>query len=236
VRLFWKYDNQILGAALVPLAISSWIRLIHDVQANWVYIYHGIYATPLLSLSVVAFSALYTSIISLLLITKPNPLGRYEIFIPNFLALLGGFGVYLFALLTPAYNRPVGVTLPLLMLLLGSALVLLSLIYLRRSFSVTPQARLLSHSGPYGVVRHPMYVGNIISLLGLGLLIGTSEAVLLSLVMSAIQIGRASFEERLLLSHFPTYGAYMAEVGGFVPRIRGRMNCPSSEHLAQLAA
>src|SRR6202040_246475 len=102
--------------------------------------------------------------------------------------VLGGFGVYMYALLPPADTRPVGVTVPLLLMAAGSALVLLSLVYLRYSFSVTPQARTLNYEGPYSVVRHPMYVGNILSLLGLGLLIGTPESLFLSLLMSVLQI------------------------------------------------
>jgi protein-S-isoprenylcysteine O-methyltransferase Ste14 len=222
MRLLLNYDNQILGAVLTPIALSSWVRLVRAEQAYWFFIDHGIYSTPLLSLTVIAFSALYTSIMAIILLTKPKPLGRYDTFLPNFLAVLAGFGVYLFALLPPADAKPLGMTIPLLLVASGSALVLLSLAYLRRSFSVTPQARSISRDGPYSAVRHPMYAGNILSLLGLGLLFGTPEALLLSLVMAVLQICRAYFEERLLLSHFPDYKDYMASVGGFLPRIRVR--------------
>jgi protein-S-isoprenylcysteine O-methyltransferase Ste14 len=218
-RYFLRYDNKIFGAILALIALSSWVRFINNVQDQWVYVYHGIYSTPLLSLAVVLLSAIYTSAIGFILLTKASPMARYDTFWPNFLAALGGFGVYLFGLLEPAHVRLAGVTLPLLLLAGGAALVLLSLLYLRRSFSVTPQARSLSQRGPYAIVRHPMYLGNILSLLGLALLFGTWQAFLLSTAVSLLQISRAYFEERLLLSNFPDYEAYMSNVGAFIPRL-----------------
>ncbi len=207
------------------IAASSWVRFVNITHDLWWYIYNGIYFTPLLSLAVILLSAIYTTAMAIILLAKANPKARYDTFWPNFLAVLGGFGVYIFGILEPGRTRLLGVTFPFLVLAAGAALILLSLLYLRRSFSVTPQALSLNQSGPYAIVRHPMYAGNIVSLSGLALLYGTWQALLLSIAISLLQIGRAHFEERLLRSTFPDYKVYMSNVGSFFPR-RGCFKIP----------
>ena len=215
-----RHDNQLFGAILLPIAVSAWVTFFSNTKEHWVYVRHGIYSTPLLALAVVLSSAVYASTMAIILITKARPRARYDTFWPNFLAAFGGFGVYLFGMLEPSQARLVGAGLPLLLLASGPALALLSLFYLRRSFSVTPQADRLCRSGPYAIIRHPMYIGHILSLLGLALLFGTWQALLLSAALSLLQLRRAYFEERLLLSNFSEYPAYMSNTGSFFPRLR----------------
>jgi len=138
--------------------------------------------------------------------------------LPNLSAVIGGFGVYAFGLLTPAETRPFGLVLPLTFLAMGVLIVLWALVYLRRAFSVTPQARLVVRKGPYALVRHPMYIGNIFSITAWGLLIGTPEALALSVGACALQICRAAYEDRLLAATFPEYREYMSHVNAFIPR------------------
>jgi hypothetical protein len=104
-----------------------------------------------------------------------------------------------------------------LLLITGTAIVLLSLLYLRRAFSVTPQARTVVRNGPYAFIRHPMYVGNILSITGLGLLLGTLEALLLALAACLLQVCRARFEDRLLVATFVDHGTYVSDVNAFIP-------------------
>jgi protein-S-isoprenylcysteine O-methyltransferase Ste14 len=212
------HDNKIFGVALALIALDDWRMMYARFDEYWVYLMYGIYATPVLSLLSIAFSTFYVSTISIILLTARKPVARYETLAPNVLAVLAGFGVYAFGLLEPAETRPFGVLVPLVLLVSGAAIVLLALFYLRRAFSVTPQARTVVRSGPYAVVRHPMYVGNILSIAGWGLVIGTPQALLLSLFACALQVWRARYEDRLLAKTFADYGAHMSNVNGFVPR------------------
>ena len=82
----------------------------------------------------------------------------------------------------------------------------------RQAFSVTPQARFLVTAGPYSVIRHPMYLGNIISLFGLALLIDSPVAIALFFVCSGLQVWRALYEERLLLANIDGYAEYRTEL------------------------
>jgi protein-S-isoprenylcysteine O-methyltransferase Ste14 len=156
---------------------------------------------------------------SAILLAARKPVARYETLLPNLSAVLAGFGIYAFGLLTPAETRPFGLILPLSLLAMGAAIVLLALIYLKRAFSVTPQARTVVRNGPYALVRHPMYIGNILSITAWGLIIGTPAALALSLGACALQICRAYYEDRLLTTTFPEYREYMSNVNAFIPRL-----------------
>jgi protein-S-isoprenylcysteine O-methyltransferase Ste14 len=222
MRAVWlwllEHENRIFGIVLGVIAIHSWTILYTRLDEYSIYISNGIYATPVLSLLSIVFSTFYVSAISAILLAARKPVARYETLLPNLLAVLAGFGVYAFGLLTPAETRPFGIILPLALLALGGAIVLLALVYLRRAFSVTPQARTVVRNGPYRLVRHPMYIGNILSIIAWALVIGTPEALALSLGFCALQIYRAHYEDRLLAGTFPEYGEYMSNVNAFIPR------------------
>ncbi len=218
-RLLLSLDDKIFGLVLVPIALNSWLRLIEGVSRYWPSVAGGYFGLSAIALLPTAFSAAYVSGASAVLLTSARPLARDESLLANLLAAVGAFGIYVFVLLPAEQEPPAGFWGPLSLMALGGALVLLSLMYLRRSFSVTPQARRIRQSGPYAIIRHPMYAGNILSVLGLALLIGTPQSLALWFALAALQIGRAYFEERLLVSAFPDYALYKAKVGAFLPRL-----------------
>jgi Phospholipid methyltransferase len=127
--------------------------------------------------------------------------------------------VYAFALTPSGSLLGLSVYVAFSLIVLGTLLVLVSMIFLRRAFSVTPQARFLVTSGPYRIVRHPMYVGNILSLLGVAFLVDSWEAVTLFFICAGLQIARAHYDENVLQATFPEYTDYKKRVGGFIPRL-----------------
>lgn len=78
----------------------------------------------------------------------------------------------------------------------------------------------LIRSGPYQIVRHPIYTGLLVMCLGTAIFIGQVRGgVSLLLVTIGFWI-KLSQEERLLLRHFPdAYPAYQREVKALVPFI-----------------
>ncbi len=221
-RWLLDHESKLFAVFLGLLAIDQWRTLSARLSDYWIYIANGIYGSPLLSLLVTALSAVYMTVIVVILLAARRPIARYETVLPNVSAAIAGFGVYLFGVLDPAETRLLGLYAPLVLLAVGSAIVLWALVYLRRSFSVVPQARNIVESGPYGYVRHPMYVGNMLTIAGLGLLVSTPAALWLTLVCLALQLARARYEDRLLASTFVAYGAYMSRVNAFIPRLGRR--------------
>ncbi len=99
----------------------------------------------------------------------------------------------------------------------GMAWALYGLSYLRNRFSIVPEARGLVTGGPYGVVRHPVYLGEITA--GIGLVLPTLfsiHAVILAIFIGA-QLVRIHFEERVLQSAFPTYEIYARRTKRLIP-------------------
>ncbi len=104
-----------------------------------------------------------------------------------------------------------------LCLAVGMILALYSLTYLGKRFSIVPEARGLITSGPYHLIRHPIYLGEIIA--GVGLILPTLFSLHLALfaVFLAAQIVRTVFEERILRSTYPQYEAYAAHTRRLIP-------------------
>ena len=76
-------------------------------------------------------------------------------------------------------------------------------------------------SGPYRLVRNPMYIGLLALFTGLGIAIGNWLPPLLGSVVFTLLAIRTRIEERYLLARFPhEYGQYMREVGRFWPKRR----------------
>lgn len=80
----------------------------------------------------------------------------------------------------------------------GLLLALWSLTVLGFSFSVAPEDRGIVARGPYRLVRHPMYLGEIISLLGLCMSTPNTWNWLALLVFTRLLLLRISAEERVL--------------------------------------
>jgi protein-S-isoprenylcysteine O-methyltransferase Ste14 len=98
------------------------------------------------------------------------------------------------------------------------AWLLVSVCFLGRCFGVLPEARGLVTAGPYRVVRHPVYLGEIGACAGLALAAPSpvNTAVLGALFLA--QAVRMRLEERALCDAFPEYEAYALSTPRLVPR------------------
>jgi protein-S-isoprenylcysteine O-methyltransferase Ste14 len=67
-------------------------------------------------------------------------------------------------------------------------------------------------SGPYHYVRHPMYAGALLWLIGTPLLLGSWYGVLWALLLVALMGRRAVVEEHTLRAELQGYDSYMSEV------------------------
>lgn len=67
-------------------------------------------------------------------------------------------------------------------------------------------------TGPYAIVRHPMYVGAMLMFLGIPVALGSWWGVLVVLLVLPAMIWRLVNEERFLASNLPGYVAYQEQV------------------------
>jgi protein-S-isoprenylcysteine O-methyltransferase Ste14 len=101
----------------------------------------------------------------------------------------------------------------------GCVWLLVAVLSLGRCFGVLPEARGLVRRGPYRVVRHPVYLGEIVALIGLTIGAPKVWNVTVLAVFLVAQIVRARFEERALTAAFPEYAQYADQTGRLVPRL-----------------
>jgi protein-S-isoprenylcysteine O-methyltransferase Ste14 len=195
----------------LPLAVRCW-TLVHmrrdgSPHAQVVFLQEAV---------TVVFLAL---VVGLFATRRRDLRGAHTTFVPGLVALLGTF------LLNTVAYLPITVTSSIEALLASSVVVIVgtlwtiwSLATLGRCFGLFPEARGLVMRGPYGLVRHPVYVGEVIS--GVGLLLAKPN-VLIVLIFAAfvgLQYWRAVYEERALSSAFPwDYPSYARRVGRMVP-------------------
>jgi protein-S-isoprenylcysteine O-methyltransferase Ste14 len=67
-------------------------------------------------------------------------------------------------------------------------------------------------SGPYALVRHPMYLGSLVMLMGIPLGLGSLWGLLTVFTMALVIILRLLQEETFLIGHLAGYGEYRERV------------------------
>jgi len=95
----------------------------------------------------------------------------------------------------------------LVLITFAAVLSLVSLFTIRKFFGIRPALRGLVRSGPYRLVRHPIYVSYILADIGYNLEEWNSVTVLLVLVGWAALVYRIYAEEQVLSQHadWPAY-------------------------------
>ncbi|MGZ9410478.1 MAG: methyltransferase family protein [Methylocystis sp.] len=107
----------------------------------------------------------------------------------------------------------------LLLIIGGTVIAIWATLALGRSISIVPQARALTMRGPYSLVRHPLYLGEMVAAIGIALLHVSSWALLLVGLQFIFQFQRMKVEERMLAQVFPEYEDYMARTARLVPGV-----------------
>jgi protein-S-isoprenylcysteine O-methyltransferase Ste14 len=122
----------------------------------------------------------------------------------------------------PAFERRLGLASEhLATVALGNALVALGFaivgrVYRENSFTSASvhvaEAQRLVSSGPYAIVRHPMYLGVACCLVGTPLALGSCWAAVPALVLLSLMVWRLVDEERVLERELTGYVEYQQRV------------------------
>jgi protein-S-isoprenylcysteine O-methyltransferase Ste14 len=127
-------------------------------------------------------------------------------------------------LVVPALDHRFGWSSVPLSLVIGGNLLMVAgfymvfVVYRENSFAsatieLASDHRVIS-SGPYAIVRHPMYAGGLLYLLGMPLALGSYWGLLVFAAMVPVLLWRLFDEERFLSERLPGYTEYLARCTG----------------------
>jgi protein-S-isoprenylcysteine O-methyltransferase Ste14 len=125
-------------------------------------------------------------------------------------------------LLMPGATAMAAVALGWGLIAAGAILFVTGLLYLWRARSFTanprplPTGRLI-RSGPYGVVRHPIYSGLVLGAFGLALVRLSTPTLLAAVLLFLILDLKRRREEAWLAERFPDYREYAARSRALIP-------------------
>ena len=126
------------------------------------------------------------------------------------------FTIPMFRGAAPAAGQVYATTI---LVLAGTAWEVWSLRSLGRSLSIIAQAREVVDRGPYRWIRHPLYAGEIVSVLGIAISVGTPGAFAVWVTFCGLQAYRALREEQILLQALPGYRSYRARTAALLPGV-----------------
>jgi protein-S-isoprenylcysteine O-methyltransferase Ste14 len=130
--------------------------------------------------------------------------------------------LFLSILIIPSFDHRFGwSSVPLYMVIAGDILVALGFFivflalrentFAAATIEVFTDQKVIT-TGPYGIVRHPMYIGGLIMLLGTPLALGSWWGLLIFIPITLIIILRLLEEEKFLLKNLPGYKEYCQKI------------------------
>jgi protein-S-isoprenylcysteine O-methyltransferase Ste14 len=175
------------------------------------------------SASAAAFHALSATLWGLFIVLiniRPAPLRRNRSPVGVIVALVSQLAVVAVGLFGASSDGGAAVIASDVLLIAGLAFAIGSVAVLGRCFGILPDVRGLVTHGPYRLVRHPLYLGELTAVLGV--VLGSREplwAGLTWLVCVGLQLVRTGYEERNIRAEFPEYAEYAARTKRLIPGV-----------------
>lgn len=153
----------------------------------------------------------------LALVKRLPPVARQTGLLPRIVAFGGTFSMTAIVLFPKMELTPAIASSSLLLILIGNGFACYALTHLGRSLSMMAEARRLVTTGPYAVIRHPLYAAEALASLGLLLQFLSPATFALWIAHLALQYCRMRYEEAVLRQTFSEYETYAARVARLVP-------------------
>ena len=158
-------------------------------------------------------------LVAAVVILRSRPSAKASGFEPRISALVGSFAMYSIVFFQ---RRELSLTLEMIstaLTFIGTAGGVVALGQLGRSFSVMAETRQLVTSGPYRLVRHPLYLAEQIAIIGVFIQYASVWTGLLLAVQIAFQLRRMHNEETILTASFPEYFEYRQATARLIPGV-----------------
>lgn len=150
-----------------------------------------------------------------------KPSARSETMADRSLHVFGTVLAFSLLFRDPPAVRPFGGWLGLVLTVLGAMLAIWARFTLGRNWSASVTVKKdheLIRRGPYRLVRHPIYAGALLAILGTGLAFGHAQGLLAFLIALVTWKRKAGNEEQFMVEQFgEQYEQYRREVKSLVP-------------------
>ena len=215
VRLL--FDRALPAVLFGLIAMAQGARVVDAVQGWPSGIDLAASSIHLLTFTHRLLALLFLALITLLFLVRRTPKGRRARPLPMVVALLGTFSTFL------AVGQPITtqdwriLAAADLVMVGGLAFTVYAAASLRYCFGLAAEARGLVTTGAYRLVRHPLYLGELVTVIGMLLPLLAPATVAIFAVFCLLQAARAILEERVMASTFAEYAAYRRRTPALLP-------------------
>ncbi len=222
--LAMRFDRALRDDRLLRVPLALAFALLGVAQANRLYLL-ALDRLPqqvgsrTLAMAANGANLMFVLLLAWLTLVRSVPSQSAKGWGPRLYALIGTFALLFLGALPTAELSDELRMVSILLILVGGMLSLFTVNWLGRSFSIVAQSRSLVTSGPYAIIRHPLYVCEEIAILG-GALDHLSWTV--AIIVAGhwyCQLRRMKYEEGVLRATFPEYEAYAQRTPALIPTI-----------------
>lgn len=188
----------------------------HQVQQNPVLFEHfdgGAVVAMLARIS----QWMFVILLSIQPLFRLRAIAKSEEILPRLVALIAVCVPLMFMQLDRAPPDLAFNVLAVILSLIANVMLLVTVSFLGRSLSVMPEARRLVQSGPYGIVRHPLYLWEMLASIAVALQYRSLAALVLLVLTLVLQVARAKWEEGVLARTFVDFAGYRSRTSFMIP-------------------
>jgi protein-S-isoprenylcysteine O-methyltransferase Ste14 len=213
--LFYDWATRLIVASVYVLALFCNVSAIMQIIAKSKQ--HESFISTALNITAGSAGALFVAFVAATILTRLPPIRKSDGIAPRIAALLGTYLAFAMAMLPRPDLPPVVLAISSLLVIVGMLMSFAVLRWLGKAFSIMPEARQLVKYGPYSLIRHPLYVCEEISVIGVLIQVISPLAMALWILHIVFQFRRMLNEERVLSATFSDYEDYARRTPRLIP-------------------